>query len=329
MTSQQIQCIIALVEEGSFSGAARRLFVTQPSISQLIKNMENQIGAPMFDRSSSPIKLTLIGEAYYDAAKKTEAINRELHNRVSEINGLEMGTLRIGTSPFRASCMLPRSISYFKQRYPGIQINIISDNINNLKEQLIDGAIDICIENDMFQDQAFATEFLSTENYYLAVAKESEWNKGKEDIVLTVDDILSDSERLYNDDAVVSAAQLKQLNYVMLDAKSEYSDKTVDILNRLSIETEGEPLMAANHETKFHWINSNLGAGFVPDTLIRFGNFTDHPLYYRVKLPKRSVGLCQDQIVVAYCKNHFMSRAAKEYILRLKELIGIGTWRIG
>ncbi len=328
MTAQQIQCIIALAEEGSFSGAARKLFVTQPSISQLVKNMETQIGSPLFDRSSTPIKLTLIGEAYYDAAKKTEAINRELHNRVSEINGLEMGTLRIGTSPFRASCMLPRSIAFFKQRYPGIHINIVSDNINNLKEQLIDGAIDICIENNMFQDQLFTTEFLSTENYYLAVAKESSWNKGKEDIALTENDILSDSERLYADNAVTSA-QLKQLSYVMLDAKSEYSDKTVDILNRLSIQPEDEPLMAANLETKFHWINSNLGAGFVPDTLIRFGNFTDHPLYYKINLPKRSIGLCQDQIVVAYCKNHFLSRAAKEYILRLKELIGIGTWRVG
>ncbi len=328
MTSQQAQYIITLAEEGSFSAAARKLFVTQPSISQLIKNMENQIGSPMFDRSSSPIRLTLIGEAYYDAAKKTLSINRELENRVSEINGLEAGSLSIGTSPFRASCMLPRSISYFKQRYPGIKINIVSDNINTLKEKLIDGTLDICIENDMFQEQLFAKEFLSTENFYLAVAKESEWNRGKEEYAITIEDILGDSEKLYMDDAITSS-QIKDLPFVMLDSRSEYSDKTVDILNRMSIELEEAPLMAANLETKFHWINSNLGAGFVPDTLIRFGNFTDHPLYYKVKLPKRSIGLCQDQIVVAYCKNHFLSRAAKEYILRLKELIGIGTWRVG
>ena len=53
MTTQQIQCIITLAEEGSFSKAAKKLFVTQPSISQLIKNMEMQLGAPLFDRSSS------------------------------------------------------------------------------------------------------------------------------------------------------------------------------------------------------------------------------------------------------------------------------------
>ena len=62
MTTQQIQCIITLAEEGSFSKAAKKLFVTQPSISQLIKNMEMQLGAPLFDRSSSPIQLTPIGQ---------------------------------------------------------------------------------------------------------------------------------------------------------------------------------------------------------------------------------------------------------------------------
>ncbi len=64
MTTQQIQCIITLAEEGSFSKAAKKLFVTQPSISQLIKNMEMQLGAPLFDRSSYPIQLTPIGQAY-------------------------------------------------------------------------------------------------------------------------------------------------------------------------------------------------------------------------------------------------------------------------
>lgn len=78
MTTQQIQCIITLAEEGSFSKAAKKLFVTQPSISQLIKNMETQLGAPLFDRSSSPIQLTPIGQAYYDAAKKILSTEREL-----------------------------------------------------------------------------------------------------------------------------------------------------------------------------------------------------------------------------------------------------------
>ena len=85
MTTQQIQYIIAITEEGSFSAAAKKLVVTQPSISQLVKNIEYTIGAPLFDRTTQPIKLTPVGIAYYEAAKKIENVNRELQNRVSEI----------------------------------------------------------------------------------------------------------------------------------------------------------------------------------------------------------------------------------------------------
>ena len=155
MTTQQIQYIIAITEEGSFSAAAKKLVVTQPSISQLVKNIEYTIGAPLFDRTTQPIKLTPVGIAYYEAAKKIENVNRELQNRVSEINDLQFGTLTIGTSPFRAACMLPKSIAYFKEKYPGISINIISEPIEILKQYLLDGNIDICIPAAIFYVRKF------------------------------------------------------------------------------------------------------------------------------------------------------------------------------
>ena len=133
MTTQQIQCIITLAEEGSFSKAAKKLFVTQPSISQLIKNMETQLGAPLFDRSSSPIQLTPIGQAYYDAAKKILSTERELENRISDINNLKTGSLTIGTTPFRGSCMLPKSFAAFSKKFPDVELNVITDNVKELQ----------------------------------------------------------------------------------------------------------------------------------------------------------------------------------------------------
>lgn len=324
MTTQQMQYIIALTEEGNFSAAAKKLFVTQPSISQLIKNMESQIGTPLFDRSTTPVKLTTVGKAYYEAAKKIESINRELDNRVSEINNLKSGSLTIGTSPFRASCMLPKSISYFKEQYPGIQIRIVTDHIESLKQQLMDGEIDICIDNDVFENPFFITEELAGEMYYLALNKNNPWNTGKESLALTPEDILSDSEKLYNDEQITAEA-IEKLPFILLDAKSEHYDISLMIFEKLAVEPPVS-MYASNIETKFHWVNSNLGAAFLPDTLIRFGNFIEHPVYYKIQEPKNSLGLCQEKIVVAYNKNHFLTKAAREYILLLKKLIGMGTW---
>ena len=326
MTTQQIQYIIALAEEGNFSSAAKKLFVTQPSISQLIKNMEAQIGSPLFDRTTTPVRLTTVGKAYYDAAKKIESLNRELENRVSEINDLKTGSLTIGTSPFRAACMLPKSISYFSSQYPGIKINIISERIEKLKQYLMDGEIDICIDNDIFTNQLFISENLSTETFYLAINKNNPWNEGKEDYALSPQDIMSDSEKLYMD-VPFSTKELEQLPFILLDSKNDSCDISANIFENLCIKPDVS-FFAANVETKFHWVTAGLGAGFIPDTLIRFGNFKEHPYYYKIQGHKKSAGLCQEKIVVAYCKNHFLTKAAKEYIFHLKELIGMGTWLI-
>ena len=60
--------------------------------------------------------------------------------------------------------------------------------------------------------------------------------------------------------------------------------------------------------------------------MILFGNFKEHPNYYKIREPKRSGQLFQEEIVVAYNKHHFLTKAAKEYIIELKKLIGLGTW---
>ncbi len=324
MTTQQMQYIIALAEEGSFSAAAKRMFVTQPSISQLIKNMESQIGAPLFERNTYPIRLTPIGQAYLDAAKKMDAITRELENRISEINNLEYGTLTIGTSPFRASCMLPISLSKFKEKYPGIKMNIVTDTIENLKSKLQNGQIDFCIDNDVFTRQIFHIDELATETFYLAVSKDNPFNEGREEFAMSWKDILDNSDVIYQE-KYIKPEELKEEAFVVLDSKSEFSDIYTSFFSLLKI-SPNVSLYASNIETLFHWVNNNLGVGFVPDTLIRYGNFVEHPVYYKLKPPKKKINMFQEQIVVAFNKNHFISLPAREYINQLKELISMGTW---
>ena len=80
--------------------------------------------------------------------------------------------------------------------------------------------------------------------------------------------------------------------------------------------------MYANQiETAFHWAKSDIAFTFIPDTMIRFGNYDVHPVYYKLNSP-----LATRDIVVATKKNRYITRAMKEYISVLRELIGYGTW---
>lgn len=325
MTTQQIQCIITLAEEGSFSKAAKKLFVTQPSISQLIKNMETQLGAPLFDRTSSPIRLTPIGQAYYDAAKKIQSTERELENRVSEINELKTGTLTIGTTPFRGSCMLPKSLAAFCQQFPGVKLDIVTTNVDELQSLLLSGEVDICIEANVFDPELFYIEELDTEHYYLAVGKENPFNNLHIEQQLKETDIISDSSLLY-DNREVSLNDCMNDTFIILDSKNNDLDVSIDLFNQMK-QFPPIRLRAYNIETMFHWINSNLGMGILPDTLIRFGNFKEHPNYYRIKEPKGCFGMTEKKTVVAYSKKHFLTQTAPAYINVLKQLIGQGTWK--
>lgn len=325
MTTQQIQCIITLAEEGSFSKAAKKLFVTQPSISQLIKNMELQIGTSLFDRSSSPIRLTPVGQACYDAAKKILSTERELENRISDINKLKTGTLTIGTTPFRGSCLLPKSFASFYHEFPGVKLDVITTSVRELQNLLLSGEIDICIEASEFDPELFYVEELATEHYYLAVGPENPFNDRHKEQQLKDSDIVSDSSALY-ENKEISLSDCLEESFIVLDSKNNDPDITVDLFHNMQ-QIPQITLRCYNIETMFHWVNSNLGMGIIPDTLIRFGNFKNHPIYYRLKEPKGCFGMTEKKIVVAYSKKHFLTKAAPTYINLLKQLIGQGTWK--
>ena len=106
MTSQQIEYVLAVAEQRSFSKAAQKLYVTQPSLSQYVMNIEKQLGVQLFDRSTSPIRLTQAGEAFVRSAEQIKVIEDNLMNELSDIAEIKSGSLKIGASTFRASCLL-------------------------------------------------------------------------------------------------------------------------------------------------------------------------------------------------------------------------------
>jgi DNA-binding transcriptional LysR family regulator len=319
MTPQQIEYVLALAEERNFSKAAKRLFVTQPSLSQFIKNLESQLKAVLFDRSISPLRLTPAGEAYVYAARKILAVQNELDHLIADISNLQVGELTIGTSPFRASCLLPKSIKAFQDKYPRIKLNIITGSISHLEDLLFEGKLDICIDAQVFDHKLFQSETLSDEIYYLAVPKTHSFNLGKETMQLTQEDIITDSDHYYEADAI-DLSLCREEPFIILNPGDSIHDVSMEICKESNLEPH-VVLYANQIENAFHWVLSGIALTFVPDMLVRFGNYSEHPVYYKLRNEKS-----MNEIVVASKKNRYLSKAAKEYITTLKQLIGQGTW---
>ena len=88
--------VYEVYKEKSFSKAANNLFISQPSLSSTIKRIENKIGMPIFDRSTTPIGLTECGLKYIKAAESIMAIEQDFHNYLDDARNLQTGTLTIG-----------------------------------------------------------------------------------------------------------------------------------------------------------------------------------------------------------------------------------------
>lgn len=321
MTTQQIEYVLALAEERNFSKAAEKLFVSQPALSQFIKNVEQQVGMPLFDRSTSPIQLTPAGEMYVETARQLQVTEKELERKIADLSDLATGHFRLGTSSFRASCLLPKSICEFNKRYPGIKLEIITNHVADLKQMLLSGEVDFCIEADDFNTSLFHVEELFCETYYLAVPPDHSINEGREENCLTKEDILGETKKLFTA-SPINLKEWEDETFIFMKNGSCFYNTYSKICENDKVNLTR--IMEVNQiETAFHWVNEGLAVSFIPDSLIRYGNYDKHPSYY--KLPIQSA---TRDIVAAMKKNRYVTHAMREYINVLRELIGYGTWNI-
>ncbi|WP_438432670.1 LysR family transcriptional regulator [Gorillibacterium sp. sgz500922] len=319
MTEQQIRFFLTLVEEKSFSKAAKKLYVTQPSLSQFIMKMENQIGAKLIDRSSSPVKLTAAGEAYHQAVLQTKAIQESLKNQISDLENLKLGTLRIGTTPFRGSTLLSQSVRQFHREYAGVSIAIFEGSVEDVLEGVLTGELDLGIASGTFDEQVFHVESLAVEKLYLAMASQNPLSERLADYRLTAEDISAPTLRLLQAPEC-GIETFRDEPFVLF----EHGENISRLTSKLLAEAEVQPrisIRTGNLHTVMSFVLAGMGVALIPDSFIKYGNLMNHPSYFSLK--SRFV---QNEICLIVRKNRYLTKAAVIYSQILKELISSGTW---
>lgn len=123
---------------GSFSGAARRLGLTQPAVSFQVKALEKELGASLIDRSRGKVVLTPAGRTAYAHAKKILADREEMIADIPRTTGEVAGQLRIGASTVPGEFLLPGALAEFKQHYPEVTISLVIGDSSEVV-QMVEG----------------------------------------------------------------------------------------------------------------------------------------------------------------------------------------------
>lgn len=186
-----MEYIYAVYKAGSFSAAAKELYITQPCLSAMVKKTENQLGVPIFDRNVKPLRLTEYGVQYIAYLEKIQGMEREFEEYLSDVRGLRTGSLSIGANTVLASFVLPALIQKFKTQYPGVQVQMVEGSRAYLEDALMRGKLDLILDNCYLDNSIYSQYGLGPEHIFIAVHKEIHDADKWKDFCLTHDDILA------------------------------------------------------------------------------------------------------------------------------------------
>jgi len=145
MELHQLKYFISIVETGSFSKAAKRCYVTQPSLSQQIIKLERELGKKLFDRLGKKVVLTDTGNALLPRARRIIQETRQVKFEIIDNQSSDNGVLSVGLIPTIAPFLLPVCLRKFKTKFPKAEIKIHENLTENLLQMLIGFKIDIAI----------------------------------------------------------------------------------------------------------------------------------------------------------------------------------------
>jgi len=298
--------VLAIYREGSFSKAAEKLYISQPSLSATIKRLEAKLSMPIFNRSTIPITLTDVGKEYVKYALGFEKAEHDFEKYVLDTVELATGSIRIGGSSLFSSFMLPQMISEFNKKYPKIKFEISEGNTKDLINKINNSELDIIIDNTVINDDDIHPIEYVTECMILAVPERLEINEKLKEFRLSAKDIQNDKHLKKH--LKVDADLFKDETFILLNRENDTGKRALNIFKNHNISPD-IAFFLDQQVTAFNVSITGMGISFVSDTLVKSIN-AKQPVYYYI--------LSDNDIyrkIYFYTKNdRYLSVACKKFI---------------
>jgi DNA-binding transcriptional LysR family regulator len=145
MEMTQLEFFLQVIAEGSFSKAADAVGRTQPAVSIAIRRLEEEVGAPLFDRSQKTPTLTEAGQRIQDYAQRILALRDQARGAVAELRELKRGLVRVGANESTSLYLLPQVILSFREKHPDVKVEIYRHVSERLPREVLERNVDFAV----------------------------------------------------------------------------------------------------------------------------------------------------------------------------------------
>ncbi len=242
MELHQLQCFIAVLEEGGFKRATARLGITQPALSYQIKRLEEELGVQVFHRGPGGITPTEAGRVLLDHAQRVIAAVRDAHQAVRELSDGVTGEVGIGTMKCIGTYFLPQVLWEMRAKHPMVRPRILYRNSDELLDALLANKLDVVVVADPPPDDRLENRLLFEERISL----------------------VSGPGHPFFGRPRVTAADLKDVEFVALSPQTTTGGLILDYLAAQGL-APVPALTTDNIETMKRLVEAGMGVAFLPD----------------------------------------------------------------
>lgn len=243
MTLQQLEYLLALEKHGHFGKAAEACNVSQPTLSAMIRQLEEELDVVLFDRTQRPVAPTPIGTEILLSAKRILSESDRLKELVGQSKGETMGLLRLGVIPTVAPYLLPQFFETFRQLYPEVELSVREMRTSTLIPQLRRNEIDVAIMATPLNEPQLLEIPLYYERFYVYVhPSDPLYAKG----TLKGSDIPSDRLWLL-EESHCFRSQVLNICQLVQTGNAHYEAGSIDTLVRVVDRNRGYTLIPSLH----------------------------------------------------------------------------------
>lgn len=300
MDIREYTYILSIINHGSYSKAAKALFISQPSLSIYIRNLEKRLNITFFE--DRKLTLTQEGKVYIDYAQKIVQLNNDLQYQLKHMARFKNSLVRIGITVTRGSYILPKLFPLLLKEHPDIQIKITEAISEELENMVLEGELDFIMVNYPFKEHALDYIKLYDEEIVIAVSPDNP--------ILQKARPVEGTKHLW-----IDIRELEEEPFILL----KYGQKMRQIADSLFQDAGYSPhiiLETSSAVTAFHLSCTGVGATILIDTFLNLSEVKSLPELLSVGNPRLN-----RELVLAYAPNRRISPAARTVISTIQRYI--------
>ncbi len=301
-------------KHGSFSKAAKALYISQPSLSAAITRLEGELGFRIFDRSTIPSSLTSEGRIYIESLEEILESESNMKKRIKELSDVNYGSITIGGSSLASYLILSEICSAFYKRYPKISVTLDIGNVGSslvLWDKLDSKELDVLVTY-MNHDPKYILEPICEERMVIAINKNMRGAESLAPFALTREEILTKS---YSPDREIEDTSIfSNIEFVEFSRKSDTGKRMLKILGNYK---SAHYKIKNSRHSEMHYNLMCAGVGAVLTTTLGIAQmpYDDDILFF---IPK-----CEDsyrKVFLAYHTSSKNNQLIKNLVRVAKEI---------